>query len=85
MSELSENDNKASNIPAIFKNKKVIKDIIKTLYITPGSRSMYQLRKLSSFLESCNIFKNIQEPDKLRELCNCVRLVECFQGEVVFR
>ena len=48
-------------------------------------RKTPDLRKLSQFLEGCNIFKNISEPESLRDLCNCVKLIECFKGEVICR
>lgn len=67
----------------MFLNKRLISDVTNILHVKPGMRNMFELRKLSNFLERCNIFKNIQEPERLRELCNCVKLVECFKGEVI--
>jgi hypothetical protein len=74
---------KKTSIPSVFSNKRLIHDITNILLVKPGMRNMFELRKLSNFLERCNIFKNIQEPERLRELCNCVKLVECFKGEII--
>ena len=48
-------------------------------------RNVIELRRLSSFLESCNIFRNIDDPVKARELCNCVKLVDFYEGEIICR
>lgn len=73
----------APKIPPIFSNKRVIEVIKKVLHTKPKTRSVSELRRLSNFLEKCNIFKNIKDPVRLRELCNCVRLVECYENEVI--
>lgn len=84
MAKNSKNPNQAKNsIPQVFLNKRLIHDITNILLVKPGMRNMFELRKLSNFLERCNIFKNIQEPERLRELCNCVKLVECYKGETI--
>lgn len=72
-----------SNIPTIFSNRKLIEQIKEALHSKPMTRSVSELRKLANFLEKCNIFKNIKDPVRLRELCNCVKLIECYENEVI--
>lgn len=74
---------KGPNIPAIFSNRKLIDQIKSILHTKPMTRSVSELRKLANFLEKCNIFKNIKDPMRLRELCNCVKLIECYESEVI--
>lgn len=72
-------------VNTLFQNRRLINEIKTILQIEPGMRNVVELRRLSSFLESCNIFKNIEDPVKARELCNCVKLVDFYEGEIICR
>ena len=85
MSELETLKKKLPTIPMVFSNERILREIESILRVPTGTRNIDELRKLSQFLENCKIFKNIRDPIKKRELCNCLKLVECYEGEVICR
>ena len=83
MNTNDQTSNNGAQIPLIFQNQPMIKTIEFDLRTLPKTRDIDQLRRLSKFLDKCNIFKNIEDEEKKRELCNCLQLIECYENEVI--
>jgi len=74
------------NIPKIFKKKRVVNEIINILTTKPGMRNSTQLRKIALFLNEIKLFKtNITEQSQLRDICNCLKLKDCIENELIFK